>query len=248
MIGSGASRALAPRRASRAAGRPPRNARQGRLSGPECVCHFAATARTATDSSSAQAGWLRSVLEVPAGQPMQVHQAIGSRKAGKRGGVSGRGLAAGTGSRRSFPQRPLCSRRPRRPASPARALLAAVGSTWRQSRCARSPTRSRSSRRLALSVVLPGWKRWGLRMRAARVDWEDQRRRKVVKKILPKGESTGRPFAVQGPSWLAVKGAWRVPRASARSGHRTSCWARPGSRRWGTMKRRVTSGSRSVAA
>ena len=42
------------------------------------------------------------------------------------------------------------------------------------------------SRRLALSVVLPGWKRLGLRMRAARVDWEDQRRRKVVKKILPK--------------------------------------------------------------
>jgi len=75
-------------------------------------------------------------LEVPAGQPMQVHQAIGSRKAGKRGGVSGRGLTAGTGSRRPFPQRPLCSRRPRRPASPARALLAAVGSTWRQSRCA----------------------------------------------------------------------------------------------------------------
>lgn len=37
MIGSGASRALAPRRASRAAGRPPRNARQGRLSGPECL-------------------------------------------------------------------------------------------------------------------------------------------------------------------------------------------------------------------
>ena len=40
---------------------------------------------------------------------------------------------------RTFPQRPLCSRRPRRPASPARAVLAAVGSTWRQSRCARSP-------------------------------------------------------------------------------------------------------------
>ena len=43
-----------------------------------------------------------------------------------------------------------------------------------------------------------------------------------------------------GPSWLAVKGAWRAPGASARSGHRTSCWARPGSCRWGTMKRRVT--------
>ena len=107
------------------------------------------------------------------------------------------------------------------------------------------------SRRLALSllsVVLPGWKRWGLRMQAARVDWEDQRRRKVVKKILRKGESTGRPFAVLGPSWRAVKGAWRAPRASARSGHRTSYRARPGSRRWGTMKRRVTSGPRSVAA
>lgn len=88
------------------------------------------------------------------------------------------------------------------------------------------------SRRLALSVVLPGWKRWGLRMRAARVDWEDQRRRKVVKKILPKGESTGRPFAVLGANRLAVKDAWRVPRADARAGHRTSCWARPGNRRW----------------
>ena len=51
-----------------------------------------------------------------------------------------------------------------------------------------------------------------------------------------------------GPSWLAVKGAWRAPRASVRSRRRTCCWARPGSRRWGTMKRTVTSGSRSVAA
>jgi hypothetical protein len=42
------------------------------------------------------------------------------------------------------------------------------------------------SKRLALSVVLPGWKGWGLRMRAARADWEDRQRRKVVKKILPK--------------------------------------------------------------
>ena len=71
------------------------------------------------------------------------------------------------------------------------------------------------SRRLALSVVLPGWKRWGLRMRAARVDWEDQRRRKVVKKILPKGESTGRPFAVlgaklaSGQGRLASSARWR---------------------------------------
>jgi hypothetical protein len=32
-----------------------------------------------------------------------------------------------------------------------------------------------------------------------------------------------------GPSgWRS--GAWRVPRAGARSGHRTCCWARPGSR------------------
>ena len=42
-------------------------------------------------------------------------------------------------------------------------------------------------------------------MRAVRVDWEDRRRRKVVKKILPKGESTGRPFAVLGGKRLAVK-------------------------------------------
>jgi len=103
------------------------------------------------------------------------------------------------------------------------------------------------SRRLALSVVLPGWKRWGLRMRAARVDWEDQRRRKVVKKILPKGESTGRPFAVLGAKLASGQGRL-ASSARARSGHRTCCWARPGSRRWGTMKRRVTSGSRSVAA
>ena len=69
------------------------------------------------------------------------------------------------------------------------------------------------SRRLALSVVLPGWKRWGLRMRAARVDWEDRRRRKVVKKILPKRESQpGGLSPCLGPSWLAVKGAWRTPR------------------------------------
>ena len=64
----------------------------------------------------------------------------------------------------------------------------------------------RRSRRLALSVVLPGWKRWGLRMRAARVDWEDQRRRKVVKKILPKGESIGRPFAVLGAKLASGQG------------------------------------------
>ena len=62
------------------------------------------------------------------------------------------------------------------------------------------------SRRLALSVVLPGWKRWGLRMRAAHVDWEDQQRRKVVKKILPKGESTGRPFAVLGAKLASGQG------------------------------------------
>ena len=79
-----------------------------------------AASQVASVLPAAQAGWLRSVLEVPAGQPMQVHQAIGSRKAGKRGGVSGRGLAAGTGSRRPFPQRPLCSRRPRRPPTGAR--------------------------------------------------------------------------------------------------------------------------------
>ena len=43
-------------------------------------------------------------------------------------------------------------------------------------------------------------------MRAARVDWEDQRRRKVVKKILPKGESTGRPFAVLGAKLASGQG------------------------------------------
>ena len=59
-----------------------------------------------------------------------------------------------------------------------------------------------------------------------------------------KGESTGRPFAVLGAKLASGQGAWRVPRAGARSGHRTCCWARPGSRRWGTMKRRVASGSR----
>lgn len=62
------------------------------------------------------------------------------------------------------------------------------------------------SRRLALSVVLPGWKRWGLRMRAVRVDWEDRRRRKVVKKILPKESQAGGLSPCLGPSWLAVKG------------------------------------------
>ena len=98
----------------------------------------------------------------PRGQPMQVHQAVGSRKAGERAGVSGRGLAGGTGSWRPFPERPLCSRRPRRPASPARALLAAVGSTWRRFRCARSRTRSRSSSSTshpcqAHHCPTPGW-------------------------------------------------------------------------------------------
>ena len=35
-------------------------------------------------------------------------------------------------------------------------------------------------------------------MRVVGVDWEDQRRRKVIKKILLKGESMGWPFAVSG--------------------------------------------------
>ena len=84
-------------------------------------------------------------------------------------------------------------------------------------------------RRLALSVVFPGWKRWGLRMRAARVDWEDQRRRKVVKKILPKGESTGRPFAVlgaklaSGQGRLASSAHWRSLRTGVQDERRTSC-------------------------
>ena len=42
-------------------------------------------------------------------------------------------------------------------------------------------------------------------MQAVRADWKDRRRRKVVKKILPRGESTGRPFAVLGAKRLAVK-------------------------------------------
>ncbi len=44
-------------------------------------------------------------------------------------------------------------------------------------------------------------------MRAVRADWEDQRRRKVAKKILREGESIGRPFAVLGAKRLAFKAA-----------------------------------------
>ena len=51
----------------------------------------------------------------------------------------------------------------------------------------------------------PGLEAGELRMRAVRADWEDRRRRKVVRKILPKGESIGRPFAVLGAKRLAVK-------------------------------------------
>ena len=43
------------------------------------------------------------------------------------------------------------------------------------------------------------------------------------------------------------QGAWRVRRAGARSGHRTCCWARPGSCRWGTLERRVRSGGPRLA-
>ncbi len=52
------------------------------------------------------------------------------------GGVSGRSSIAGTGSWWPRPRRRFCARGPRRPASPARALLAAVGSTRGRSRCA----------------------------------------------------------------------------------------------------------------
>jgi hypothetical protein len=48
-------------------------------------------------------------------------------------------------------------------------------------------------------------------MRAMRADCEDQRRRKVVKKILSKGESTGRPFAAFGAERLSDQSALRAP-------------------------------------
>ena len=57
-------------------------------------------------------------------------------------------------------------------------------------------------------------------MRAARVDWEDQRRRKVVKKILPKESQPGGLSPCLGPSWLAVKGAWLASRALAQATER----------------------------
>jgi hypothetical protein len=47
-----------------------------------------------------------------------------------------------------------------------------------------------------------------LRMRAMRAGCEDQRRREVVKKILPKGESTGQPFAALGAERLSDQSAW----------------------------------------
>ena len=92
-----------------------------------------------------KAGRLPSVRSMPAGQPMQVPQAVGSRQLARAvgSGADGRLRAGGRGSRSL--SAPFCSRRPRRPASRARGLLSAVGLTRRQSRCARSPTRSQNS-------------------------------------------------------------------------------------------------------
>ena len=78
----------------------------------------------------------------------------------------------------------------RRDHPPARILASPVQSAWRS--------------RLFSQL----WKRWELRMRAMRAACEDQRRRKVVKKILPKGESTGRPFAALGAERLSDQSAW----------------------------------------
>ena len=54
-----------------------------------------------------KAGRLPSVVEMPAGQRMQVPQGSVPRQADARGGVRGRRSAAGRGSRQPFPQRPL---------------------------------------------------------------------------------------------------------------------------------------------
>ena len=74
------------------------------------------------------------------------------------------------------------------------------------------------SKRLAQSVVSPSLEAMGLRMRAMRADCEDQRRRKVVKKILSKGESTGRPFAAFGAERLSG----RLPKFVDGFGHAAS--------------------------
>ncbi len=104
------------------------------------------------------------------------------------------------------------------------------------------------SRRLALSVVFPGGSGGdygcGRHASTGKINKDGRSSRRFSQKESQPGGLS----PLLGPSWPAVKGAWRAPRASVRSRGRTCCWARPGSRRWGTMKRTVTSGSRSVAA
>ena len=103
------------------------------------------------------------------------------------------------------------------------------------------------SRRLALSVVSPRLEAVGTTDAGGTRRLGRSTKTEGRQEDSSKGESTGRPFAVLGAKLASGQGRL-ASFARARSGHRTSCWARPGSRRWGTMKRRVTSGSRSVAA